>query len=266
MAVSALAAACGGRSLTDPDERGETSAGGTLQAGAGGATSASGSESGGADSSAAGSTGTPQGGQSAGGADGAAGVVDAAGGTGSDSMGGMAGSGSGAAGGGATAGGTAVGGAGGAGAGTAGETGDGGEAGAGEVVDEPDFSDLVVQSSQMSAYEGLPVIATFDQNFDQNSRSPARMDVVSDGAFTLIWKQAFNRLSYGSYLVLFVDRESDGWCTESIDPAWAGFINNGPGGEQPLVHDFDPESQSSPVIPITCAEFDTWAGKDFPGL
>jgi hypothetical protein len=142
----------------------------------------------------------------------------------------------------------------------------GGAAGAGDVGDVPDFDDLIVQSSRMSAYEGLAVIATFDHNFGENSRSSPRVDVVSDGAFELVWKQGFNRDSFGAYLVLFVDRDGDGWCTEGIDPAWSDFVDNDLRASQTLVHDFDPDSLPEFTGPITCAEFDTWFDEDFGGL
>jgi hypothetical protein len=142
----------------------------------------------------------------------------------------------------------------------------GGAAGAGDVVDVPGFDDLIVQSSRMSAYEGLGVIGTFDHNFGENSRSPPRVDVVSGGAFELVWKQGFNRDSFGAYLVLFVDRDGDGWCTEGIDPAWSDFVDNDLRAGQALVHDLDLDSLPEFVGPISCAEFDTWFDEDFGGL
>ena len=226
VAVAVLGAGCGGRSQ-------ETTSGGSA-------------------SGAGGFAGTPSAGRSGGGADGSAGLAPAAGSGVAGALGGMAGW-------------AGVSVAGGTGEGGAAEAG-GGVAGVGGGVDVPAFDDLIVESSHMSPYEGLTVIGTFDHNSGEDSRSPPRVGVVRGGAFSLVWEQRFNRDSFGAYVVLFVDREGDGWCTEGIDPAWSDFIDNDLGADQPVVHEFDPDSLPTFVGPITCAQFDSWFGHDFPGL
>lgn len=156
------------------------------------------------------------------------------------------------------------------GGGGAGQAGDGseqaGQGGEGGVVNVPGFDDLIVESDQMTAYEGLTVIATFDHNFGPDSRSPPRSAIVTGGAFSLGWQQGFDRDSFGTYVVLFVDGNGDGWCTEGDDPAWSTFANNDTAFEdQPVVVDFDPEHLPSAGGPITCDQFDNWFDEPYEG-
>jgi hypothetical protein len=144
--------------------------------------------------------------------------------------------------------------------------GEGNTAGSGGVVDLPGFDDLIVHSSSMGPYEGLTIIATFDHNFDENSRSAPRVGGIRSGAFTLVWEQGFNRDSFGAYITLFVDRDGDGWCSEGTDPAWADFTSNDFGADQPMVHEFDPQNLPDSVGPITCEEFDDWFDHPYEGL
>ncbi len=146
-------------------------------------------------------------------------------------------------------------------AGDAGAAGDGGHAGQPDV---PDHDDFIIRSSAMSQYEGLTVYATFDHNIEIVSRSEPRSDAISGGSFELRWEQAFFRDSFGASVVLFVDRHGDGFCTEDGDPAWAAFANNLNDRGTPEVFDFDPALVPEGNL-ITCEEFNTWYGENFPG-
>jgi hypothetical protein len=116
----------------------------------------------------------------------------------------------------------------------------------------------------MAEYEGLRVYATFDHNFGEFSRSEPRSEVVTEGSFELLWKQGFDRDSFGVHVVLFVDREGDGFCTADVDPAWSAFVSNLSDHGTPQVVDFDPTLVGS-TGPISCEEFNTWFGENFPG-
>jgi len=252
-----LGVGCGGQS-----EKASSSGNPPGDGGAAGGGAGAGSPSGGTRAGTAGFAGTAGGGHSGAGMAGSAASGAAAGVAGQAASGG-------------TTGGTGV--AGGGGAGVAGEGGTGpageggadqaagGVAGVGGVVDVPGFDDLIVRSSNMAPYEGLRVIATFDQNIVVDSRSAPRAGTITDGAFTLRWDQEFDRDSFGTYVVLFVDRDGDGWCNEGEEPAWSFFGNNDTPWGQPLVLDFDPDVDAN-TDPITCAEFDDWFDEPYEGL
>jgi hypothetical protein len=139
----------------------------------------------------------------------------------------------------------------------------GGAAGAGGRPDVPGHDDLVVRSRVMSAYDGLRVIATYDHNVGENSRSDARAGVISNGTFELVWVEGFDRDTFGAYVVLFVDRGDDTLCTPDIDPAWVRFASYDSPLNEPVILEFDPDSDDPSDNPLTCDEFNTWFDEDY---
>jgi hypothetical protein len=130
----------------------------------------------------------------------------------------------------------------------AGGEGPGGEGGRGDV---PGFDDLIVRSSLMDEFEGKTVHASL-------RRLLPRSAVVVNGAFEIRWEQAFDRMRFGYILLLFVDLDGDGACTQGSDPAWARHIYSNSPETGPVVAEFDPDAQGGGFPPIvTCADLES---------
>jgi hypothetical protein len=127
-----------------------------------------------------------------------------------------------------------------------GGVGPGGEGGRGDV---PGFDDLIVRSTLMGEFEGRAVHASL-------RRLLPRATLVLNGDFEIRWDQTFDRTRFGYILLLFVDLDEDGTCTQGSDPAWARHINNPP-ETGPVIHEFDPNAQGGGFPPnVTCADLE----------
>jgi hypothetical protein len=115
----------------------------------------------------------------------------------------------------------------------------------------PGFDDLIVRSSLMGEFEGKAVHASL-------RRLLPRSTLVLNGEFEIRWEQAFDRMTFGYFLLLFVDLDGDGTCTQGSDPAWARQIaNDAPQGGSPVVAEFDPDDQGGGFPPnVTCADLE----------
>jgi hypothetical protein len=113
----------------------------------------------------------------------------------------------------------------------------------------PGFDDLIVRSSLMGEFEGKAVHASL-------RRLLPRSTLVLNGSFEIRWEQAFDRMTFGYFLLLFVDLDGDGTCTQGSDPAWARQIpNDNLQGGVPVVAEFDPDDQGGGFPPnVTCAD------------
>jgi hypothetical protein len=102
------------------------------------------------------------------------------------------------------------------------------------------------------------VFVAYDHNITVDSRSDNRSDVVSSAAFEVVWRQGFDRNTFGAYVLLYVDLDGDAVCTDALDVAWWFFANNPGGAGEPVVADFDPtaEGQLPGLQGITCQMFE----------
>ena len=144
-------------------------------------------------------------------------------------------------------------------AGEGGEGGCGGCGGSGGSVEVPGFDDFIIRSDAMGAYEGLTVYVAFDQNVTVDSRSENRSDVISSGAFEVMWSQGFDRNTFGSYVLLYVDVDGNAVCDDDVDEAWWFFANNLFNEGEPAIAEFDPDPDGMTVglDEISCDQFES---------